>query len=326
MTFGLQTSEKEAHKMLDLAFERGVNFIDTAEMYPAPASETGYGESERIIGNWLARHPNRNEIVVATKAAGPGAFVKWIRGGRSGHNRTNLRAALEASLTRLRTDYIDLFQLHWPDRAANYFGQLGYKPATSESRFSIEQTLEALAEFVDEGLVRAVGVCNETAWGIHRFMQAGTAIGMPGIASIQNPYNLLNRTLEIGIAEFASRESVPVLAYSPLAFGMLTGKYFGGTGPEEARLNRFKHYKRYRTAKALEAARRYCELGNEHQIEPAALAIAWVRSKPYVGSVIIGASNAAQLETNISSADTIVSPELARAIDEIHHEIPNPCP
>ena len=326
MTFGLQTPEVEAHRILDHARAAGVNFFDTAEMYPAPADAELYGESERIVGRWLDGRGDRDEMVIATKACGPGQFVKWIRNGDSTHTLGNLRAAVEGSLERLKIDCIDLFQLHWPDRAANFFGQLGFKPASNESPFDVEQTLIALQRLVDEGLIRGIGVCNETAWGLHRFLSIAERLDLPLLNSVQNPYNLLNRTLEVGIAEFAERENLPVLAYSPLGFGLLTGKYFASQPDPDSRLNRFKHYKRYQSEQALAAAKRYCTLAAEHQLEPASMAVAWLRSKPFVASVILGASKLAQLEANLEALTVTITPALASAIDQIHREIPNPCP
>ena len=326
MNFGTQTSPCENHELLlDTAVDAGVNFIDTAEMYPSPSSRETYGISEKILGKWL-KQKDRQAVVLATKAAGPGTFVPWIRGGQSNHDLGNLTAAVDGSLTRLRTDYIDLYQLHWPDRATNFFGQIGYKKAKIELDFDIEATVQALSMLLKSGKIRAIGLCNETAWGAMQFRKIAEINDLPLISSIQNPYNLLNRTFEISLAEFSHREDCGLLSYSPLASGMLTGKYLEQSTLPNARLNKYSHYKKYKTEQAINATKRYVALAKQWGIDPSHLALGWIMSKPFLTSVIIGASSKKQLEHNLKSVNTNISRELEKSIDEIHSQIPNPCP
>ena len=327
MSFGAQNSAAEAHAQLDRAFAAGVTLLDTAELYPAPASAASYGESERILGRWLAHDGRRQQIAIATKVAGPAAFVPWIRGGRSLHNAENLTAAIDGSLARLGIDCIDLLQLHWPDRATNFFGQRGFKPPQDEAAFSIETTLHALDGLIKAGKLRQIGIANETPWGMSEFLRLAALYGLPRIATIQNPYSLLNRSFELGLAELAWRERCGLLAYAPLAGGLLSGKYFDGTVGPQARLIRdARHYRQYTGAAAQAAAARYVEIARGAGLEPAAMALAFVASKPYVSSVIIGATTAAQLDTNLRAATLKLSRDVMRAIDAVHEEIPNPCP
>ncbi len=326
MNFGMPNScQGNLETLLDLALDAGINFIDTAEMYPSPASSETYGISEKILGKWLKRK-NRSNLVIASKASGPGEFVPWIRGGKSKHDLKNLTDAVDGSLKRLQTDYIDLYQLHWPDRATNFFGQLGYKKPKTELHFDIEKTLEALSELVKSGKIRAVGLCNETAWGAMQFRKIGEMRNLPIISSIQNPYNLLNRTFEINLAEFSIRENCGLISYSPLAFGMLTGKYIKESAPPKARLNRYSHYKKYKSAIALNATKKYVALARKWQLDPAHMAISWIMSKPFLTSVIIGFSNEQQLRHNLKAVDVDISNELHKSIEKIHLKIPNPCP
>ncbi len=326
MTFGEQIDVGEAHAQLDRAFDAGINFVDTAEMYPVPTREATYGDSERIVGDWIKRRGVREQCVLATKAVGPGAFLPWIRGGTSVHNETNLHSAVDASLTRLETDYIDVFQLHWPDRAANFFGQLGFKPAKTERGFNVEDTLKVLDKIVQAGKIRHVGLCNETPWGMMEFLRIATLHDLPRIASIQNPYNLLNRSFEVGLAEVAIRERCGLLAYSPLGFGTLTGKYLDDGGPPDARLNRFKHYDRYSSPAGYRAIERYVDIARAGGLDPAHMALAFAASKPFVSSVIIGATSIAQLDHNLRASDIDIPRDVEKAIDAVHEEISNPCP
>lgn len=327
MTFGGDCDAKRAQQLLDAAVAGGINLVDTAEMYPAPASAERYGQSEKIIGDWLRLRKCRDDIVLATKVCGPAGFVPWIRGGASVHDATNLEAALDASLRRLNTDYVDLLQLHWPDRAANFFGQLDFRTPQNERAFSIEATLGALARLVERGKVRAIGVCNETPWGLMRFLALADHADLPRVAAVQNPYNLLNRVFDIGLAEIAWREQCGLLAYSPLAFGMLSGKYHEPANANpQWRLERHRQYKRYRGDAARDASRRYVELAHAHGLSPAAFAIAWCASKPWVTSVIMGATTTAQIEQNLAAAAITITRELDKACDAIHQEITNPCP
>ncbi len=327
MTFGAQNSAAEAHAQLDQAIAAGITLIDTAELYPAPADAASYGECERILGRWLAHCARRHQLVLATKAAGPAAFVPWIRDGQSRHDSANLRAAVDGSLTRLGVDYIDLLQLHWPDRATHFFGQRGFKPALEESAFSIEVTLRALERLIAAGKIRHIGIANETPWGLAEFLRLAAQHGLPRIVTIQNPYNLLNRGFESGLAEIAWREHCGLLAYGPLAGGLLSGKYTDGTASNEARLLRHaRHYRQFTSNAAHAASARYVAIAREAALDPAAMALAYVASKPYVTSVIIGATTTAQLASNLRAATLKLPRDVIRAIDAVHEEIPNPCP
>ncbi|MGB8930927.1 MAG: NADP(H)-dependent aldo-keto reductase [Anaeromyxobacteraceae bacterium] len=330
MTFGEQNTEADGHAQLDLALDAGVNLIDTAEMYPVPPRPETQGRTESIVGSWLARSPARRQrIVLATKAAGPardGVRPSHVRGGRTSFTRANLVEALDESLGRLKTDYIDLYQLHWPDRTTNTFGKLGFEPARDEETVSIEETLDALGLLVKSGKVRAIGVSNETPWGLARFLQLAEARGLPRVASIQNPYSLLNRSFEIGLAEIAWREEAGLLAYSPLAFGTLSGKYVGGARPEGARVTRFERFQRYSNAEAERATGEYVELFRRHGLDPAQAALAFVNDRFFVTSTIVGATTLEQLQRNVASVDLTLSEEVAREIDQIHRRQPNPAP
>ena len=245
MTFGEQNTEAEAHAQLDAAFDAGINFIDTAEMYPVPPKAETYGDTERYIGSWLRRSGRRDRVILATKVMGPSEDLRYVRDGSTRLDRRNIEAAIDASLERLGTDYIDLYQLHWPDRRSNFFGKLGYVHDPQDDPIPLEETLAALGRLVEAGKVRFIGVSNETPWGVMRYLQLAAERGLPRIVSIQNPYNLLNRSFEVGLAEIAHRESVGLLAYSPLGFGVLSGKYLDGQRPEGARLSRFQRFQRY---------------------------------------------------------------------------------
>ncbi|RMG31686.1 MAG: NADP(H)-dependent aldo-keto reductase, partial [Gammaproteobacteria bacterium] len=326
MTFGEQNSPREAFAQMDLALERGVNFFDTAELYAIPPRPETYGRTEEILGEWLRRTGKRDQVVLATKIAGPGEdWIPWIRGGRTRYTRAQIRAALDGSLRRLRTDYVDLYQLHWPERQTNYFGRLGYTP--QEDRFTpFEETLEALAGEMDRGRIRAWGLSNETPWGTMRFLALADRLGLPRPVSIQNPYNLLNRTYEIGMAEISWREGCGLLAYSPLAFGVLTGKYLHGARPAGARLTRFPHYTRYSNPEAEAATAAYVNLAREHGLDPAQMALAFVHSRPFVTSTLVGATTLEQLETNLASAELVLPPSVLDGIEAIHRRQPNPAP
>ncbi len=326
MTWGQQNSEAEAHDQLDLALEHGVNFIDTAEMYPVPPRAETQGLTERYIGTWLAKRSDRERLLLATKVSGPSSNADWIRGGPQLTPR-HIRDALNESLARLQTDYVDLYQIHWPARQANYFGRLGYEPDDDPGALEgIEETLDTLAQLVEEGRVRYIGVSNETPWGVMQYLRLAEEKGLPRILSIQNPYSLLNRTFEIGLAEIAHRERAGLLAYSPLAFGMLTGKYRGGARPAGARLTEFPAFTRYTRDEAVAAAESYVDLAHQHGLSPAQLALAFVNSRPFVTSNILGATTRAQLEENLASIDVRLGDEVLEAIDTIHRRCPNPAP
>ena len=326
MTWGEQNSEGEAFEQIRRARDAGINLIDTAELYPVPPRAATAGATESIIGNYFRRHGGREQWILASKAAAPGNGVSHIRGGHNHFDRANLLAAVEGSLRRLRTDYLDLYQLHWPDRRSNFFGQLGYQHDADASGTPIEDPLEVLAELVQSGKVRHTGLSNETRWGVQRFLHLAETRGWPRVVSIQNPYNLLNRSFEVGLAEIAIREQVGLLAYSPLAFGVLSGKYENGARPANARLSLFERFQRYNNPQARRAASAYVALAREHGVDPAQLALAFVTSRPFVTSNIIGATSLAQLDSNLASLALTPSAELLAGIERIHTEQPNPAP
>lgn len=325
MTFGRQNTEAEAFAQLDYALERGVNLIDAAEMYPVPTAAEFQGRTEAYIGNWLQARGTRDKVILATKATGPGDMVSYLRPDIR-HDARNLRLALEGSLKRLQTDYIDLYQLHWPDRSTNYFGQLGYEHKPENPGTPLEETLSVLGELVQEGKIRYIGLSNETPWGTMKCLQLADALGLPRIQSVQNPYSLLNRTAEIGLAEVMLREDVGLLAYSPLGFGVLSGKYAGGARPEGSRLALFPEYRRYLTEQGVAATECYLHLAAEFGLDPAQMALAYVNSRPFLGSNIIGATRLEQLKANLDSLEVRLSPELLAKIEAIHQRYPNPCP
>lgn len=325
MTFGRQNDEAEAHAQLDRALAAGINFIDTAEMYAVPPSAETYGSTERIVGNWLQRQA-REKIVVATKAAGPGRTLSWIRGGPGAFDAVNLRTALEDSLRRLRTDYVDLYQLHWPARNQPMFGQWQFDPEKERESTPIRETLEALAILVKEGKVRYVGLSNEHPWGVMRFVQLAEEYGLPRAASLQNAYNLLNRVYDYGLAELCHRENVGLLAYSPLAFGLLSGKYLDDPAAK-GRVNDFAGFaQRYTKPNVAPAVAAYAALAREHGLTPAGMALAWCYRRWCVASTIIGATTMAQLEENLGAWTLPWPPELSPAIDAIHLRYTNPAP
>ena len=325
MTFGEQNTEQQAHSQLDFALEHGVNFIDTAEMYPVPPRATTQGLTESYIGSWLKKQPDREQLVIATKVSGPGESMDYLRGGPQ-LNRQHIEQALHDSLTRLHSDYIDLYQVHWPARATNYFGRLGYLYTNDLKATPIEETLEALARLVEHDKVRYIGISNETPWGVMQYLALSDQKGWPRVVTIQNPYNLLNRSYEIGLAEISHREQVGLLAYSPLGFGVLSGKYASGIKPEGARLSLFKRFTRYSNPLGLRATERYVAVAREHNLNPAQMALAYVTSRPFVTSTIIGATSLAQLSENIDSINLILSEEVFEAIEAVHQAQPNPCP
>lgn len=324
MTFGEQNTETEAHAQLDLAVGRGVNFIDVAEMYPVPPRAETQGLSERFVGSWLARGA-RDRVVVATKITGPGRGFGWIRGGQLAIDQAGVSAAVDASLQRLRTDYIDLYQIHWPDRYVPSFGRIHYDPAGERASVPILEQLQALDRAVRAGKVRYIGLSNETPWGVMQFLQLADRHGLPRVVSIQNAYSLLNRTYEAGLSEVTRHEGVSLLAYSPLAFGHLTGKYLGGAQPPGARLTRFPPFgQRYQKPMVERAVSDYAQLASEHGMSPATLALAFVKSQWFVGSTIIGATSLAQLGENLDAAGRTLDDELIAAIEKVHLHNPNP--
>jgi len=326
MTWGQQNSQIEAHQQLDYALEREINFFDTAEMYPIPPRAETCFETEKIIGKWNKLKTSRDKIILASKVIGPTSFMKYIRNGSVRLNKENIITALEGSLKRLNTDYIDLYQIHWPARNTNFFGQRGFTPTENENTTPILETLEVLDEIQKSGKVRAFGLSNETPWGTMEFLNLAKKHQYPRIVSVQNPYNLLNRTYEIGMAEVSTREEVGLMAYSPLAFGVLSGKYLDNTAAPTSRLNLFDSYSRYTNTNGIKATKKYVELAKNFNLSPAQMALSFVTSRQFVTSNIIGATNIDQLKMNIDSVEIKLNNELVEEINNIHETIPNPCP
>lgn len=324
MTWGEQNTEAEAHAQMDLAVASGVNFFDTAEMYPVPPKAETQGLTETYIGTWFKKTGRRQDIVLASKVIGPGMFP-YLRGGPR-LDREQVLAACDASLTRLQTDVIDLYQVHWPQRNTNYFGKLGYEPRDEDGVVPIEETLGALAELVQQGKVRHIGISNETPWGVSEYLRLSRERDLPRIQTIQNPYSLLNRSFEVGLSEFSHREGIGLLAYSPLAFGALSGKYLGGVWPEGARLTLFKRFSRYNGDHAEAAIAAYVALAREHGLDPAQMALAFVTGQPFVVSNIIGATSLEQLRSNLASAELTLSVAVQKQIEQIHARHTIPCP
>ena len=309
---------------MDLALEKGINFFDTAEMYPVPAKGETQGSTEEIIGNWFKKTGKRDEVILASKIAGPGRAMAHIR-PNLGFSKVALEDAINKSLTRLQTDHIDLYQLHWPERNSNFFGVRGYEHEEEEEwKDNFAEVLLNLEGFIKEGKIRNIGVSNETPFGVMRFLEEAGK-GAPKINTVQNPYSLLNRKDEIGLTEIYHRENVGLLPYSPLGMGTLSGKYLKGT-PPNSRLSLFPQYSRYTNAQAVEATRRYCDLAAQHNLDPSQMALAFVISRPFVTSTIIGATNLDQLNKNINSIDLKLSAELIDEINKIHEEMPNQAP
>lgn len=330
MTWGEQNTEAEAHAQLDYALERGINFIDAAEMYPVPPRAETQGRTERYIGTWLKARGNRDRVVLATKLAGRGGGPRgdfsWLRNDGQPPNlsRKQIFEAVDKSLQRLQTDYIDLYQTHWPDRLTTNFGRAEY-PQNAEASIAIEETLSAMADLVRAGKIRAVGVSNETAWGVMRHVTAAAGnAALPRIVSIQNPYSLLNRWYESSLSEVTHIEDVGLLAYSPLAMGVLSGKYLGGAKPPGARLTLFTRFTRYSNPQVERATERYVALARQHGLDPSQMALAFVNSRPFVSSNIIGATSLEQLKADIDSIDVKLSKEVMDGIEAIHRDQPNP--
>ena len=325
MTFGQQNTEAEGHAQLDRALAAGINFVDTAEMYAVPPTADSYGKTEQIVGTWLKRQA-RDRVVLATKATGLGRSLSWIRGGPTGFDAANLTAALEGSLKRLQTDYVDLYQLHWPARNQPMFGQWEYDPEKERASTPIRETLEVLAALVKEGKIRYVGLSNEHPWGVMQFVRLAEEYGLPRVVSTQNAYSLLNRVYDTGLAEIGYRENVSLLAYSPLAFGTLSGKYIDN--PQAAgRINQFGGFgQRYAKPNVAPAVAAYAALAREHGLTPTQLALAWCYQRWCVASTIIGATSMAQLEENLGAWECSLTAEVLAAIDAIHLRYTNPAP
>ena len=327
MTWGEQNAQDEAFEQMDYVIEQGVNFFDTAELYAIPPKAETYGKTEEIIGNWLKARGKRDDIVLASKVVGPGEdWLPHIRNGKSRLNRKTIEVALDASLKRLQTDHLDLYQLHWPDRKTNFFGHLGYTHDPNDIPTPIEETLEVLNDIVNTGKVRHIGLSNETPWGLIEFLKISENKNWPRVVSVQNPYSLLNRSFEVGLAEVAIREHAGLLAYSPLGFGVLSGKYLNNQQPDGARITKWPDYNRYMNEQAVSATERYVELAHQHSLDPAQMALAYINSRPFLTSNIIGATSMEQLKSNIASADLKLSNDVLDGIESIHTQHPNPSP
>lgn len=327
MTWGEQNTQEEGFAQMDMAVDAGINFFDVAEMYPVPPRAETYGRSEEIMGNWFAQRGCRDKIFLATKVLGRGIHnggIEYVRNGPR-LNRQHITDAIEGSLRRLRTDYVDLYQLHWPERSTNFFGKLGYRHAEDDG-IAIEETLEALAELVQQGKVRYIGISNETPWGMMEYLRLARERDLPRVVSIQNPYNLLNRSFEVGAAEISLREKISTLAYSPLAFGKLSGKYLNGQKPAKARLTLYERFARYNSENADAATEAYVKLAREHDLDPAQMALAYINSRDFITSNIVGATSLEQLRANIDSVDLQLSDDVLAGIETIHHRWPNPSP
>jgi aryl-alcohol dehydrogenase-like predicted oxidoreductase len=325
MTFGQQNTEDEGHEQLDYALEKGINFIDTAEMYPVPGRQETQGATENIIGTWIKKSGKRNAIVLATKVTGPSPNFTYMAPDMN-FTANRLHQALNDSLRRLQTDYIDLYQLHWPERKTNTFGVMGYTQHDSEWEDRFEDTIQTLEKCKADGKIRHWGISNETPWGLMRVREISKELQIMGPVSIQNPYNLLNRTFEIGLAEMAIREQIGLLAYSPLGFGRLTGKFLKGLDTPQDRINQFTRMVRYNSQNSLEATAKYVALAESAGISPVQMALAYVISRPFMTSAIVGATTMEQLKENLSSTDVVLSAELLQSIEAIHAQIPNPAP
>ena len=329
MTWGEQNSQEEAFQQMDYAVERGINFFDTAELYSVMPRKETYGKTEEIIGNWFQHKKNRKDIILASKIASKSEGLEWIRKGSKylGFDKTNFNDAIDQSLKRLKTDYIDLYQLHWPERNTNMFGKLGYIHKDEENWNKFEDVLGHLGKFIKEGKIREIGLSNETPWGVSKCLSLTNEKGLPRMMSIQNPYNLLNRTYEVGLAEISIRDKIGLLAYSPLATGYLTGKYRNNQIPKNSRLERdgdfWTRYNKPNTIKAVDA---YYEISKKYNLNFAQMAIKFCEIQPFMTSVIIGATTMDQLKTNIESVNINLTNEVVDEINEIQKIYPNPCP
>ena len=325
MTWGEQNSQDQGFEQMDYALDQGVNFWDTAEIYSIPPKQETFGSTEVIIGNWFEKTKKRDKIILASKVCGP--MREYVRGGGNQFGEKNITEALEGSLKRLKTDYIDLYQLHWPERKTNFFGQLGYEHNDNSEWTKFEDILGSLKKFIDQGKIRHVGLSNETAWGLSKFLELSKTQSLPRMMSVQNAYNLLNRTYEVGLAEISVREQSGLLAYSPLAIGYLSGKYRNKKMPKNSRLERdgdfWTRYKKPNTEKAIEA---YFEISRKYNINLAQMSLKFIEIQPFVTSVIIGATTMEQLKTNIESVNLKLSDEIIKEINEVQKKYPNPCP
>ncbi|WP_283787190.1 NADP(H)-dependent aldo-keto reductase [Bermanella sp. WJH001] len=325
MTWGEQNTEQEAHEQLDYALSQGINFIDTAEMYPVPPKPETQGLTEQYVGTWLNQRGQRDDIVLATKVAGPGNGLTYLRNGPR-LTKEHIHQAIETSLQRLQTDYVDLYQLHWPDRNTNFFGQLGYQAKTEELMTPLFDSISAINELVQQGKIRHWGLSNETPWGVMKALSICEENGFAKPVSIQNPYNLLNRTYEVGLAEVSHRENIGLLAYSPMAFGALSGKYLGSDKPEKGRLTLYERFTRYNNEQAVKATKAYVNIAHYFNLTPAQMSLAFVNQQSFVTSNIIGATTMDQLKENIASIDLSLNDDVLSEIAKVHGQHPNPAP
>lgn len=325
MTFGQQNSEAEGHQQMDYALERGVTFFDTAEMYSVPANEATYGSTEKIIGTWFKKTGNRDKIVLASKIAGPNPNFGYMR-EKLDFSPTSIKYALENSLKRLQTDYIDLYQMHWPERKTNNFGQRAFHGHDDVWQDNFREILETFDGLIKEGKIRHIGVSNENAWGMMRLLEESKYNNLPAIKTVQNPYSLLNRLFEVNSAEVSKYENVGLLGYSPLAFGVLTGKFLTGESHPNARINLFPQYKRYNSDQCTEATKLYQEIAKKHGLTLTQLAMGFVLQQPFLTSAIIGATTLEQLKENIDTIDVVLSKQILAEIDAVQAIIPDPAP
>jgi aryl-alcohol dehydrogenase-like predicted oxidoreductase len=329
MTFGEQNTQAEAFQQLEYALDQGLFFWDTAEMYPVPPKPETQGATETILGNWIAQRGQREKLFIASKIAGPSQGGSHIRDGQTRFTAPEIASAIDGSLKRLQSDYIDLYQLHWPQRPANFFGKLGYGNAEAQNEqevTALEETLTALSDEIKKGRIRSIGLSNETPWGTLKFLHLAEKLGLEKFVSVQNPYSLLNRTYEIGMSEIAHYENVGLLAYSPLAFGYLTGKFRHGARPANARVTLFSRFSRYSNAESEWATEQYAQLAEQHGLTLTQLALAFIKQQFFVTSTIIGATNLDQLKENIQAFDIDLSAEVLQGIEDIHRQQPNPAP
>ncbi|TDE31397.1 aldo/keto reductase [Flavobacterium ranwuense] len=325
MTFGQQNTEADGHAQMDYALENGINFFDTAEMYSIPSRQETYGSTEKILGTWFKKTGKREEIVLASKIAGPNPNFGYMR-EKLDFSPASIKFALDQSLQRLQTDYIDVYQLHWPERKTNYFGQRGFKVQDDAWEDNIHNVLETLDGFVKEGKINHIGLSNENPWGIMRFLEESKYNNLPRVKTIQNPYSLLNRLFENGSAEICLRENVGLLAYSPMAFGVLSGKFLTGENHLNARIKLFPQYSRYNSAQCTEATQLYQEIAKKNGLTLTELSLAFIAQQPFITSTIIGATTLEQLKENIDTIQVSLSDEILKAIDEVQAVIPDPAP
>ena len=325
MTWGTQNTEKDAFEQMDYAVSQGINFFDTAEIYSVPPTSDSYGKTEIMIGNWFEKRKNRDKIILASKVAGPGC--DWIRGGGNNFDEKKIGEAIDGSLKRLKTDYIDLYQLHWPERSTNFFGRRDYLFNNKEGNWnSFESILEALEKYIKSGKIRYIGMSNETPYGLSRYLEISKNKGAPRMMSVQNPYNLVNRTYEIGMSEISIREKCGLLVYYPLAAGGLSGKYRNGKMPKDSRMALFKGWERHLNPLAMKAYDKYFKLAKDFNLTMVQLAQSFVNSRPFVTSNIIGATTMDQLKENVESINIEFTDEMMERVNEIHNNNPNPSP